>query len=370
MIDGMSLFSPWPNASAVIVTVALLTPATAEVLKLRDVDISPERDHRVLFASGVTPTGDVLSFVAKSTGIWKLYRVRKWNTGSTSVQSLTLPGYFSKADAQDSEGRALGQLHASVFTTTDGAYAICVGSATWWKRVNGRAVGHVKSDDFITIVDLSRFVPFRTAHTRDLGLFEFRDVKLDGEGYLLVDTLSENRSRGAFCRLALPSLLVGPMCRYNWITKRGAGSPAGVITVPAGQYPEPEAGGACSAALGSTPFSEYASKWIQSTLSLRTPGCEDNNRAEFCRWISRASFTSDGKFGVAYASEGHDNLLGNWVETNSRFLIFSVAQKADVGQVRVSTGDSFRTATAVVDSRDFLLLVSNGTHLTVYELRD
>lgn len=366
----MRPFPPWPKVLAVTVTAVLLTPATAEVLKLREVDISPERDRGILFATGVTSTGDALSFVANNTGLWKLYRVRKWDAGSTSVESLALPGYFSKADERDAEGRGIENLNANVFTTTDGAYAVCVGSATWVKRVNGRAVGPVKSDDLITIVDLATFVPVRTAHTRDLGLFDFRDVKLDGEGYLLVDSLSENRSDGAFRRLALPSLEVGPVCSYSWIARKGAGKSGGSITLPANQYPEPEAGAACNMALKPTPFSEYASKWIQSTLSLQTPGCEENNRAEFCRWIGRASFTSDGKFGVAYANDGHDNLLGNWVETNSRFLIFSAKQKADIGQVRVSTRDSVRTATATVGSRDFLLVVSNGTHLTVYELRD
>jgi hypothetical protein len=158
------------------------------------------------------------------------------------------------------------------------------------------------------------------------------------------------------------------VCTYNWIVESNSPTP-GVITLPAGQFPEPQAEAACSAALGSTPFSVYASRWIQSTLSLQPPGC-DNNKAEFCRWPARGSFTTDGKFGVAYASEGHDNLLGNWVETKSRYLIFSVAQRADVGQISVPTRDSVQAATSIVGARDFLLLISNGTHLDVYELRD
>ena len=93
-----------------------------------------------------------------------------------------------------------------------------------------------------------------------------------------------------------------------------------------------------------------------------------NNNAEFCSWPG--TFTSDGRYGVARMSEGHDNLLGNWVETKVSYIVFSVASHADIGEIEVSLRDSERSATIVLEGREYLLLLLNGTRLAVDELRD
>src|SRR5271170_2331002 len=95
----------WKHAWCVIATLIFASRATAEVRKLREIDLSPKQDRGIVFATGITPSGDLLSFVAKNSGTWQLYRVRNWHTASASIEVLSLPGSFSKADVQDAEGR-------------------------------------------------------------------------------------------------------------------------------------------------------------------------------------------------------------------------------------------------------------------------
>jgi hypothetical protein len=184
-------------------------------------------------------------------------------------------------------------------------------------------------------------------------------VQLDHDGFLLVDSLSEDKRR-AFIRLAVPSLTPGPVCLYNWVAGSPKRSTPG-ITVPAGQHPEPQTAEACRAALRSTPLSAY-SELVQRTLKSPSAGCDNGNKAEFCRWPG--TFTADEKFGVAYAHDGHDNLLGNFIVANARYVIFSSAKRSDMGELKVSTSDSVEVATAVLGGRDFLLTISNGTSIS------
>lgn len=359
----------WKHACCVTATLIFASRATAEVRKLREIDLSPKQDRGIVFATGITPSGDLLSFVAKNSGTWQLYRVHNWHTASASTEVLSVSGFFSKAETQDAEGRRVEMLNAQVFATADGAYAVCVANPFWVKRALGRAEGRSRSDNIIAIVDLSTFTVVGKTHTEGLDLFEVHSsVQLDHDGFLLLDSLSGDK-RGAFIRLAVPSLKPSPVCVYKWVPGEPKPKVPGEFTVPAGQHPELQTPEACRAALGSTPFSDY-SLLIQSTFKFPSPGCDSDNRnhAEFCRWPG--SFTSDGKFGIAYAHDGHDSLLGNYVETNARYVLFSSAKRSDMGEVKVSTRDSVQVATAALDGRDFLITISNGTHLIIYELRD
>ena len=201
-----------------------------------------------------------------------------------------------------------------------------------WRCLHGRAEGRSRSDNVIAVVDLPTFRVVGTTHTAGLSLFEFHGgVQLDHDGFLLIDSLSLDR-RGAFIRLAIPSLTPGPICVYNWVAGSAKRSTPG-IAVPNGQHPEPQTAEACSVALGSAPFSVY-SELIQPTLRFPAAGCDTGNKAEFCRWLG--SFTADGRFGVAEAHDGHDNLFGNFIMTNARYIIFSSAKRSDVWSTQAS----------------------------------
>src|SRR5271156_4657510 len=128
----------WEHAWCIIAALICASPATAQVLKLREINLSPKQDRGIVFATGITPSGDLLSFVAKNSGTWQLYRVRNWHTASASTEVLSVSGFFSKAETQDAEGRRVEMLDAQVFATADGAYAVCVANPFWVKRVLGR----------------------------------------------------------------------------------------------------------------------------------------------------------------------------------------------------------------------------------------
>jgi hypothetical protein len=134
-------FSLRPCALAAVAMFLCASRATPEILKLREVEVSPKRDRGIAFAAEVTHSGDLLSFVANNTGTWQLYRVRNWDMGKASVDALAIPGFFSKADVQDTDGRRIEMLTPQVFATPDGAYAMCVANAWWVKRAHGRAEG-------------------------------------------------------------------------------------------------------------------------------------------------------------------------------------------------------------------------------------
>jgi hypothetical protein len=86
--------------------------------------------------------------------------------------------------------------------------------------------------------------------------------------------------------------------------------------------------------------------------------------------LPTAASTADGKFGIALYATGHDNILGNWVETKQAYVAFSTAKRADIGRINVSPRNFNRIATFAGKGHDYLLLLVNGTQLVVYDLLD
>jgi hypothetical protein len=334
-----------------VVLVALAIPSFAQFVKVRDFNLSAPRDRRALFSIAVTPSGDVLSFIAKDTGEWQLYRVRNWRQETPVEDKLLMPGFFSKKDTTDVE--TLGQ---QVFVSADGAFAICVGNAEWLKRVGGRAVGDARSDDVISVVDLSTFKVVSTARTGTMGLLEFHGVSLDHHGHILVNSISRDKpSHSVFVRLSIPLLTPGPKCTYRLIEDS-----------PGKENPESIDESGCRESVKPMTLEQYFQEW-GSPASQKSAACQ-NNSAEFCR--VPGEFTADGRFGVGDRTEGHDNIFGSWVITSSSYVIFSASKNMDIGEIKEPTNDSVRKALLSIDDRDYLLVVQGGTHLDVYELKD
>lgn len=79
-------------------TILLLVHASAllaQVPKVKDFDLDSKRDRSVLFDMAVTPTNDVISFVAKGTDDWELYRVSDWLGETPSIKKLVLPVHLN-----------------------------------------------------------------------------------------------------------------------------------------------------------------------------------------------------------------------------------------------------------------------------------
>jgi hypothetical protein len=311
----------------------LAVSTAAQVAKVRDFNISSSQDRRSLFGATITSSRAVLSLIANDTGVWQLYRVRNWLDASPPEEKLLLSGFFSNQDRHDLE-----TLTAQILVTTDGAYAICVGSAEWLKRVRGWAVGNANSDDVISVVDLKTFKVITSTRTKDLGLLESHGVRLDQEGHVLVDSLSSGKQKtGAFIQLDIPSLKAGPRCSYSW-----------TVDSSYKQHPVPLTEGECRDALKSLSIEQYLQE--QEPKSVRDwPPCENSN-SDFCRLSSE--LTPDGKFALGYYSTGHDNFWGSWVTTEAKYVIFSVAKGREVGEIKISPNESTAKLQASVEGRD------------------
>ena len=334
--------------------------SSAQVVKVRDFNIPEPQDRRVPFGMALTPAGDVLSLIAKDTGDWELHRIRGWAFGPAASDKLLLEGYFSKKDQKNLE-----TLQADVFITKDGNYAICVGEANWLKRPlvwipfpmrGGGIKGTAHADGLITVVDLSTFKIVATARTMDLGLLEFhRPIKLDSDDQILVDSASRKSERGAFVRLSVPSLAVGPKCTYARIYDSALQWHREVTTT-----------GACEASLGEAINLE---QYFQREFPhFERPAVCKDNAAEFCHHAGY--FSVDGKYGLARWVDGHDRVFfPGWVVNHLSYIVFSSAKRSDIGEIKVPANGSVRGVLAYFGGRDYLLLLQDGTRLTVYELQ-
>lgn len=349
-----------------VLFLALAYASSGQVLKVKEFDFG-SRDRKVLFDVVTTPGGDVLSFVAKDTGDWELYQVSNWLEEKTNVKRLVLPGYFSKKDSRKDE-KPLEEMSIRVFVTRNGKFAVCIASAEWLKRVRGWAVGSATSNDIISVVDLATLKVVAQTQTGDMSLFEFHGVDLDNEGHIRVSSLapsgrtehgvfisSGTSQHAAFIRLDIPSLEAGARCAFDWIEDS-----------PGKRHPQPTTDSRCDETLGSKPLGEYLSE-EESKLNLRPKVCEKNN-SEFCK--VPGEFTPDGKFGVGFRTEGHDNIFGSWVITSQSLIVFSSARGKDIGDIKEPTDYSSRVKLTTMNGSDYLLVIHGGTHLTVYEMRD
>jgi len=327
----------------------------AQVTKVRELDLDPHRDRRVLFGMAVTSRNEVLSFVAKDTGNWELHVASNWLSQNPTINKLSIPGFFSKQDYRR-DNKSMETMGAQVFATRDGNFAVCVGSAMWLKRVSGRAVGEATADEVIAVVDLASLKIVAATNTADLDLFSARGVALDDDGFLRIESLSAGKVRqGAFIRLSIPSLKPSPRCSYDWI-----------VDSPGKEHPQPTTARECSEIIGSRSLADYLNEG-QRRPAAKPDVCE-NNQSEFCRWAGE--LTPDSQFGVALRTEGHDNFWGSWVVTSNSYIIFSTSRRADIGEIKEPTDDSFQSALTYIDGHDYLLVLQSGTHLTAYELQN
>ena len=255
-------------------------------------------------ALALTQMGDLLVFSPRRTGIWELYRVRGWDTERPVIDHLQLTDYFSSHDQHDLEN-----MEVKVYISPDGLNAICVGSASWLKRVNGKAVGKSRTNSIVTVVDLATLKPVKRAETKGLDLLEFQSIEMDKDGRIVVSSsVFGDTPQGEFIQLAVPSLDVGQKCIYAMVKSGPSAEQAIAKTVDA-----------CRQVLGTVSLEEYL-KRVAVIPAAAGFICKDAN-AEYCPQPDR--FTSDDRFGLGVRSEGHDELLGGWVQTRTTAIVFS-----------------------------------------------
>jgi hypothetical protein len=343
-----------------------VSPTAAAIREVGKVSLGARRSSWTLFdlsgyfeqqAMAVTPDGDLLSLSTQRDGNWRLYRVRGWYGRKPIVDHLILPGFFSSRDRHNLE-----TLEVNLFATHDGSYAVCVGSAEWLKRVDGRAVGHARSDNMITVVDLSSFKIVNSRRTKGLDLFEFQGVEMDRRGRILIDSSadwdwrSKKPRLAAFIPLEVPSLRPDARCTYELLPGK-PGEP---------EHPVPITTEACTTDLGSESLGDYLKGSSFNPVAARQLTCADT-KAEYCPQPNR--FTPDRRFGLGIRTEGHDSLFGGWVQTRATGVVFSTRGGVEIGELDLTHHDP-TVALASINGHDYLLVLRSGAELTVYQLID
>jgi hypothetical protein len=98
------------------------------------------------------------------------------------------------------------------------------------------------------------------------------------------------------------------------------------------------------------------------------PAACDGNAAQFCH--EAGHFSADGKYGLAQRIDGRDmTFFPGRVVTHRSYIVFSTAKRSDIGEIKVPANASAGGMLAYYGGRDYLLLLQDGTRLTVYELR-
>jgi hypothetical protein len=143
----------------------------AEVKQVRSYRMHESTDRNVQSAMVVTPDQDVLSFIPKKIGPWRLTRVRNWLDKNPIEQTIDVPG-IEAATSLD------------LLVTPDGRFATCV--ATALKKVDGQGGGTI--DNLVSVVDLRTFQLLSSVHQEGNG-----EHSVDAGGHLI---LREQVSRG------------------------------------------------------------------------------------------------------------------------------------------------------------------------------
>jgi hypothetical protein len=162
-----------PKAAAHVAMMLVIGAASlhAEVKQVRGYRMHESTDRNVQSAMVVTPEQDVLSFIPKKSGPWRLTRVRNWLDKNPVEQTIDVPG-IEAATSLD------------LLVTPDGRFATCV--ATALKKVDGQRGGTI--DNLVSIVDLRTFQMLSSVHQEGNG-----EHSVDAGGHLI---LKEQVSRG------------------------------------------------------------------------------------------------------------------------------------------------------------------------------
>lgn len=344
---------------SILVLLLSVAALRADVQEMQRFPIEPRQptwtftDVRGQFAQrslAATGSGDLLSFSARRSGTWLLSRVRNWAGKQPSIDHLELPGYFSSHDLRDLE-----QLQVKIYLVRDGAYAVCIGTAEWLRRVNGKAVGNPRMNSVIVVVDLATFTSIGKVETAPLQLLDFQSVRIDNEQRILVTSSELGKVwHSKFVLLDTPSLAVAGTCVYDSVKRSGSGEDRIPVT--------PQA---CNQALGSTNLDDYLSSYSRVAKHVRGFLCRDT-KAEYCPQPDM--FTPDARFALGIRNEGHDTILGSWAQTRSTAILFSNITHKQIGEVDLTHQSPSVLITTVRES-DYLVLV-NGVDVTVYALID
>jgi hypothetical protein len=156
------------NPVVVLTLFPLLGAASlhAELKEVRTYRTHESAERNVRSAMAITPDQDVLWFIPKRIGPWRLTRMRNWLDKSPIEQTIDVPGIS-------------GATSLDLLVTPDGRFATCV--ATILKKVDGQREGTI--DNLVSIVDLRTFQIVSSIYQEGSG-----EHSVDSSGYLILET--------------------------------------------------------------------------------------------------------------------------------------------------------------------------------------
>lgn len=366
---------------------------------------SAHEQSRWLFSIQMTSQHELLVFEPDKNGRWPLVRVSRWWTEKPESAVLNIPGWSGK------DAKHLESLNTDLQITPNGDYAIALGEARWDKPEEGAAREH---DDIVTVVDLKRWQIVASTHAAsfDLGTSAGTQV-LDNEHLLFAGTRSDSAksilsylvvslptlSPVAHCTIQVPHLTASEMnrnaperqkennddvCR-NILTMSAAKSISELQTFAAtGRRPLPQTIVARSVSIvPSAAGNWYGVDPIHSELiALNSQGemlrrqhsrnllCE-NQPVKGPAWICDCNIVGVSEKEnvlLTYCVTKHDNLFGLQVWLKQWLSVFRANDLSEIGLIALPGQKETQAAIAAVNGRTFVLAISLGASVNVYQV--
>jgi hypothetical protein len=232
---------------------------------------------------------------------------------------------------------------------------LCVGRPWWNKRVHGVSVGESHTESILTLVDLASFKFIENLKTSTLDLLQFHSVWMDRLGNPVVAASDRSIGKYFVLQLAMPSLKPGLRCDYSVVTDE---NPA--------EHPVPASAEACAAVTQNDSLEDYLREEPGASPSLAERGftCSEP-RLEYCP--QPETFSTDRQVAMGVETEGHDNLLGSWVQSRAIAIFYSTGSKKEIARLDITQEPPYMKL-ASSNGNEYLLFLKDGSDLAVYRL--
>jgi hypothetical protein len=342
---GIAIATLWrrPRAAVHIAMLAMIgaTSLHAEIKQVRSYRTHEPSDRNVRFAMAVTPDQDILSWVAKRDGKWRLTRVRNWLDKNPTEQTIAVSG-ISVPERSKNSPTFLSLLSSELLVTDDGSFAVCVATGYWAN--NGQRGG--TADNIVSVIDLRTFQILTTVHQDG-----FSEHFVDRSGRLVLGqttaegnapaVANQSRQRAITLQfLTLPALAPSGACRFTETLEGRAWIPHDQDCGPG--LPELLDGLVDG-------YGRPRDRALPATNCTGSTSRDGRLRMESCP-IYRQSWLS----------------LGDPKVTYPQLKILSTETGAKIGAFEGSGTARF----AEHDGRDYLLVIEGGTQLKVYEIME
>lgn len=325
LIAVIMLFPRRRNASTPALLFLLVAPTLhAQIKNIRTYDTHEPHGRGVAFDMSVAPNGDLLSFLAKQDGGWRLMRIRNWLDQRPEVESVAVPGPPGVSPAAG--------VSATLLITTEGPLAVAIAT--------GPVRGDNGYDNVVSVIDSRNLSVLATVHQS--GILEYSldrngglvSVEADHAGRVPV-TANQGAATVRLRFFALPGLMPSGSCQFSESRQAGAWIPHDADCGPSLRD--------ILDGLNPPIFQEAAHRSHQFSPDGRYRGDD------------QVAFGHTFFEGALFIKEDHEDIY----DTKSGNLI---------GTVKYTTRDSVISHFASLAGRDYLLVMEGGTKLKVYQI--